>query len=362
MPVDFLTRSTSTLRHLNDSKDVQEDLRAFMRGTLDMRSLFSGYMPHTHPIEIRTTSLVPDGAKVHPSELVRDPRAFSDNGKGAFWNGKEWRDANYGWQRRVYREIRRQHNLQLSIGKNQIQRLQAMGDVGASLNGLSVTGTATAPTATTWTGAASSFPTATSSAGNAGVQGHLLFVANAISASAFTNPVVGVILSNTATVATVDQWYAVPVTGAAGTTPAANSAGLVLPGGTLGMWVALSTSVAAAAAADVTRTADGLWADGTGAGAATEQTANGLARAFVGYGGATNPTFSGSGTTTPVITNLLHTWTYTGASSVTIGKVILFNALAAAGCLPLLETLLNATATVTANGDTIQLNTWQITF
>lgn len=359
--VDRFTPGRTPLRSFRRD-NIQEDLKRFSRGTLDLRSLLSGYIPQEHAVEVRTTSLVPDGAKVHPDELVRDPKAFSDNGKGAFWTGKEFRDVNYGFQRRVYREFRRQHNLQLSIGKNQVQRLQAFGDVGTSLNAIVATGTGTAPTATTWTGAAASFPTATASSGNVGVAGHLAFIANAISASAFTNPVVGVILSNTATVLTVDQWYAVPITGAAGTTPSTNSACFVLPGGSIGYWVALSTNSAAAVASDVTRSADGLWADGTSGATATEQTASGLARAYVGNGGATAPTFSGSGTTTPVVANFGHTWTYTGSSLVTIAKVIFFNSLAAANTIPILETLLNSAASVNANGDTIQLNTWQITF
>ncbi len=332
-------------------RSLREDLRHLAAGILDARSFVSGYRKFPDPVEVRTTSLVPDGARVRPWELVRDPTAFTQ----PVLVGAEWRDAAYGMQRRVYREIRRTHNLRLNVGRDQQQRIAMFGDVGASLNGLAATGTATSPTATTWTGAASSFPTATSSAGNAGLQGHMVFVANAVTSDAFTNPVAGVILSNTATALTVDQWYAVPITGATGTTPAAASAAFVLPGAAPVWWVALSTSTSSPAATDVTRSADGLWADGTSSGTATEQTANGLARAYCGYGSSTNPTDNTAGQY-----NFLHTWTYTGATSVTIGKVVLFNSAAGAGTIPLLETLLNATATVAANGDTIQLNTWQV--
>ena len=321
-------------------------------GILDPRSFVTGYRRVVDPVEVRTTSLVPDGARVRPWELVRDPSAFTDP---VLIKG-EWRDAAFGEQRRVYREIRRTHNLRLNVGRDQFQRIVTLGDIGSSLNGLSATGTATLPTATTWTGTGT-YPTATSSAGNTGLQGHGLLVANAIALSAYTNPVFGVILSNTATVITVDQWYAIPITGAAGTTPAAGSAAIVLPQSLPTWWVALSTSTTSPAATDVTRSADGLWADGTAAGAATEQTTNGLARAYAGSGGATAPTFPAAAQE-----DLNHTWTYTGATSVTIGKVVLFNSAAGAGTIPFLETLLNASATMTTNGDTIQLASWNVQF
>jgi hypothetical protein len=47
---------------------------------------------------------------------------------------------------------------------------------------------------------------------------------------------------------------------------------------------------------------------------------------------------------------------------VTIGKVVLFNAAPGAGNIPMLETLLNATATVAASGDSIQLSGWTVSF
>ena len=344
---DFVSRRPSGFR-----RSVSEDLGFLARGILDPASFVAGYRRYLDPVEVRTTSLVPDGTRVHPRELVQDPCAFTQ----PVLVGSEWRDGAYGMQRRVYREIRRTHNLRLNVGRDQFQRIVTFGDIGASLNGLAATGTATAPTATTWTGTGT-YPTATSSAGNAGLQGHALFVANAITADAFTNPVVGVILSNTGTVITVDQWYALPLTGAAGTTPSSASAAFVMPQSLPTWWVALSTSSTTPTATDVTRSADGLWGDGTATGTATEQTTSGLARAYAGYGGTTSPTFPGAGQE-----EFLHTWTYTGASSVTIYKVVLFNSLAAAGTIPMLETLLNASATVAANGDTIQLNGWTITF
>lgn len=334
---------------------LAEDLRHLLGGRLDVGSLIDSYRHQLNPVEVRTTSLVADGAWVSPHELVRDPDAFSQG--GATWDplDRVWRDANFGLQRRVYREIRRTHNTRLNVGRDQVQRIGTFGDVGSGTGLSGAVGNATATSATTMTDSGATFPTGTSSAGNAGLQGHIVYVGKNNSGTGST--VIGVILSNTGTALTVDQWYAVPLTGAAGTTPNATGNYFILPGSSWPWWVALSTSSAAAAAADVTRTSDGLWGDGTGGGTATEQTSNGLARAYCGQGGGTAPTIPGAGQI-----QFNHTWTYTGSSLVTIPKVVLFNSLAAAGTIPMLETLLNAQATVNTNGDTIQLAGWQITF
>lgn len=342
--VDVLTPGAARLRHGRDQ--MIEDWSHLRAGILDARSFVNGWREMVNPVEVRTTSLVADDADVNPALLVSDPAAFTE---AKMRRDGSWGDAAFGMRRRVFREIRRQHNLQLTVGKNQMQRIQSFTDIGTG-NGQFVAYTGT--TATTLTGA-SGLSTSATSAGNTGLQGKLVYVQN----STVANSVIGVIVSNTATAITVDQWYAIPVTGSAGTTPtSAAGTAVVLPGGTFGWWCALSTSTASPAAGDVTRTADGLWGDGTGAGAATEQNTNGLSRAYVGQGGGTAPTAPGGGQIA-----LNHTWTYTGASSVTIGKVVLFNSLAAVGTIPLLETLLSATATVSANGDTIQLASWTIT-
>jgi hypothetical protein len=333
------------LRH--GRAQLAEDWRMFRAGVLDRRSFRAGWTPMLNPVEVRTTSVVSDTADVDPSLIVHDPNAFTEP---AIRTDGLWGEATCGMERRVYREIRRQHNLQLDVGKNQIQRILSFGDVGAGLNGSFAAYTAT--TATTLTGS-SGLPTGASGAGNTGLQGKICYVTNATVA----NSVFGVIVTNTATVITVDQWYAIPVTGAAGTTPtSAAGTACILPGGTWAWWVGLSTSVAAAAAADVTRTADGLWGDGTGGGTATETVASGMTRAYCGQGGGTAPTL-------PATKQLQfnHTWTYGTTGSLTIGTVVLFNSLAFAGTIPLLETLLSATATVAAVSDTIQLAGWLIT-
>ena len=312
MPVDLIAPSHA--KQLRSGKaDWLEDFANWRHGVLDLGSFRAGWRPMRNPVEV----------------VVRDSAG------------------------RI-KAIRRQHNQQLNAGINQLQRILQFGDIGTDLNGFAIAGSATAPTATTFT-SGTALPTAVAGSGNTGLQGHLLFVANGVASDAFTSPVVGVIVSNTASVITVDQWYALPMTGAVGTTPAAASAGLVLPGGSLAAWIGLSTDTTTPAAADVTRSADGLWANGTATAAATEQTANGLARAYCGFGGATAPTFPAAQQY-----EFQHTWTYTGATGVTIAKVVLFNAAAAAGCIAVLDTLLNATATVSASGDTIQV-TWTIT-
>jgi hypothetical protein len=307
-------------------------------GVLDRKSLLAGYQRNFDNVELCVTRLVNplELGNYHPDTIIRD-------GKGRPIPDKDWGN----WLRRTV-AIRRQHNLRLNVGRDQVQRTQSFGDVGSgSLNGLLSTAAGAAPTATTFTDTGAAFPTATSTAGNAGLQGKILFV----NATTWTSSVFGIILSNTATVPTVDQWYAIPLTGAAGTTPGATRPYFVASWMAPFNWIALSTSVAAAAATDVTRTADGLWGDGTGGGTATEQTTLGLARAFQANA------FPSAGQVTAT-----HTWTYTGSSGVTIGKVVWFNSLAAAGTIPFLETLLNATATVNANGDNIQLNTWQVNY
>jgi LytS/YehU family sensor histidine kinase len=101
-------------------------------------------------------------------------------------------------------------------------------------------------------------------------------------------------------------------------------------------WMALTTDASAAAAGDTTL--------------ASEETLNGLAR---GTADTINHTSNATTTT------LVKTWTYTGSSSKVLAKVGLFDA-ASTGNL-VLETLLSSTATVNANGDTVQV-TWTVNF
>lgn len=332
------TAEGARLRDLR--RDIREDLSLAKLGVLDPRSLVSGYRSQGNPVEVKTTSLIPDSAEVDPRTIATDSRLFTE----PIWDGKVWRDLAWDRRRRVVREIRRQKNTQLRSGRDRLMIPAMLGDAGSSLSGLVMAYTGS--TSTTLTGA-SGLPTATSAAGNSGLQGHVILVPNATVA----NTVLGVIVSNTSTVPTVDQWYAIPVTGAAGTTPA-NSAGTayVLPGGSGWLpWIALSTDATSPAATD---------AQPGGATFTGEQTANGLARAFVGQGGATAPIIT-PGTTTSTIA-LAHTWTYSTTGAVTIAKVLCYNSASVAGNLIGFETLLNATGQVSLSGDTIAV-TWTFT-
>lgn len=100
-------------------------------------------------------------------------------------------------------------------------------------------------------------------------------------------------------------------------------------------YIAMTTDTGAAAAGDTTLT--------------SEETLNGLARAQ----GTVNHT--GSATTTTIT----KTFTYTGSSLKTIHRLGLFTAVSS-GTL-VLETVLNADASVNANGDTIAI-TWTINY
>lgn len=350
--IDLLPRleeESPVLVQLRNEKDhLAIDKRLLKKDILDPIGFMNGFKPARNPVEVTITKIVADNKKIDKDLLVRDPRFFTDPVQV---NGI-WLDRAYNMQRRELTAIRRTKNLRVTMGRDQWQRGLMMGDVGGSGVGNGLSGALTASSATTATPAGGGLTTAGTSAGNTGLQGKIICVGpNNAGAGSF---VFGVIVSNTATVITVDQWYAIPVTGAAGVTPNATGNYFVLPGMSWAAWVGLSTSVAAAAAGDVLRTADGLFGDGTTGAAATEQNASGLARAYCGQGGTTAPTF-GSGTYV-----LAHTWTYTGAVLVTLAKVVMCNSLAVAGSLLFLETLLSAQGSVNNNADTITA-TWTVT-
>lgn len=107
---------------------------------------------------------------------------------------------------------------------------KAMG-MGPSFTFATAAGAATGSTGTTLTNSGAAFPTA----GQA-LQGQLVVAATAGGALVY-----GVILSNTATALTVDQWYNVTsATAAVGTTPSATGQYVVLPGQNPASWLALS--------------------------------------------------------------------------------------------------------------------------
>jgi hypothetical protein len=327
---------------------LAEDTALRDRGILDPLGFANGYKYAQNPVEATITTLVHHNGPVDDLVLAKEPRLFTD----PVLKDGVWVDRAYGYKRRQITAIRRTKNLRVTMGRDQWQRALMMGDVGGSGVGNGQAGALTASGANTATPAGGGLPTGAQSSGNTGLQGKIIVVGPNNSGTG--SQVFGVIVSNTATVITVDQWYAIPVTGAAGAAPNATGNYTILPGMSWAAWVGLSTSTAAAVATDVLRTADGLYGDGTVSGTATEQNATGLARAYCGQGGSSAPTF-GSGTYV-----LTHTWTYSGSGAVTLAKVVMCNSLPAAGSLLFLETLLSAQGTVTASGDTIAV-TWTVT-
>lgn len=182
------------------------------------------------------------------------------------------------------------------------------------------TGTATATSATSLTNSGAGFSTV----GN-GYAGHLVVAGT----------VYGVIISNTATVLTVDKWYA-PASpgGAAGTTPG-NVGYVILAGGQPAFWLALTANATAPALADTTLTAEIATAGG------------GLVRAVAVYGHTL-------GTNTYTLTK---TFTANGSDAlpVVVAKAGVFNSGPAVGGRMVFESALSNTVTMNASGDSVQV-------
>lgn len=146
--------------------------------------------------------------------------------------------------------------------------------------------------------------------------------------------VYGVIVSNTATVLTVDRWNA-PATpgGAAGSTPG-NVAYVILPGNAPAMFMAVSANTTAVTGTDTTLAGEITTAGG------------GLIRKICTY----------AHTASATTYTLSVTFTTTGSDSlpVTIGKIGIFQSVANAG-KSLFQTLLSPTATLSASGDQLSV-------
>lgn len=171
---------------------------------------------------------------------------------------------------------------------------KAMGQ-GPSFAFASATGNFTATTATSGTNSGATFPTA-----GQGLAGSIVVASRNSSGTGST--VYAVIVSNTGTALTVDQWYdPTSTSGAAGTTPNATGAYVILPGQNPASWLAVTTDSASPAASDTTL--------------ASELTTNGFARAVGTYA----HTASGSTYT------LVHLWTSSGGTN-TINKEAQFGA------------------------------------
>jgi hypothetical protein len=208
------------------------------------------------------------------------------------------------------------------------QGKQALALGGGGVTGYTNNSGAVTYTATTVTPTASPSWTVstTSNFANANVWTGFICAAGGGTSNAI---VYGVITSNTATALTVDRWYnpASP-TGAAATTPAANSSFIIIPGNAPAWYMGITTGSVA-----ITDTS-----------LASEETTNGLGRAPATFA----HTFSSSSANNTY--TLTNTFTYTGSSSKVLNAIGTFDA--ASNGVPLFTTALASTATVNASGDT----------
>lgn len=161
---------------------------------------------------------------------------------------------------------------------------KALGGGPNAFFGATMSGNATASSATSLTNTGAAFPTAGQALAG-------MIVAAGPNASGTGSIVWGVIVSNTATVLTVDQWYN-PGTGAAGTTPNATASYQILPGQAPAYFLAVTSNVFAPANTDTTL--------------AGELTTNGFTRALATY----------SHTAAANTYSLAHTWTASGTQTI----------------------------------------------
>lgn len=143
----------------------------------------------------------------------------------------------------------------------------------------------------------------------------------------------GVILSNTATVLTVDRWYTPSSPGAAAAATPGTGVYVILPGNAPQWYMAITTDATAPAATDTT-----LASEITAAG-------SGCLRKLATY----------AHTTGVASYSLATTWTYTSTDQTfgarAIAKMGIFNSVMGATGRMQFETLVSPTATLTATGD-----------
>lgn len=208
---------------------------------------------------------------------------------------------------------------------------------------LAYVGTATGSAATTLTDSGASF---TASSGGppalGGLVGHIV-----IAGSTAANLTYGVIISNTSTVLTIDQWHTVATPETAATTPSTTAPYVVLPGGAPCFYMGISVATRAFNAADTVLTNDGstvseLWFSG-----------GGLRRRLASWAHT-------GGTATYTVSN---TFTANGSDTLpqTIAKVGIFQHYVNATVttsnsgIILFQTVLSSTATLSASGDNVAI-------
>lgn len=137
-------------------------------------------------------------------------------------------------------------NLRVNSG-NDWQGLMMAGTSSSANIFATATGTATASSATSLTNSGAAFPTAAVVTGaTGGLAGQIVSAAGGGGSTVY-----GVILSNTATVLTVDRWVSAANPFATGTTPSATAVYSVIQGMAPAWYMALSTTVQSGAAGDV---------------------------------------------------------------------------------------------------------------
>src|SRR3954465_14187412 len=145
-----------------------------------------------------------------------------------------------------------------NIGKDAVSRL-----VGGDPAGIADTATATSATSITATGT----PFTASSGGppaNGGLVGHIV-----VAGTTAANFAYGVVLSNTTSVLTIDQWHSLTAPETVATTPSATAPYVVIPGGFPAFYMGISVATRVYTAADAVLTNDGttvseLWFSGGG--------------------------------------------------------------------------------------------------
>lgn len=198
-------------------------------------------------------------------------------------------------------------------------------------------GTATSTTATSLTNTGASFPASSGTPALGGLVGHVVVAGS----------VYGTIISNTATVLTIDQWHDPTAPETVGSTPTGTSPYVVLPGGFPCFYMGISVATRAFNAADQVLTNDGstvseLWFSG-----------GGLRRRLASWAHT-------NGTATYTVSN---TFTANGSDTLpqTIAKIGLFQHFVNAAVttsnsgILLFQTLLSATATLSASGDAVAI-------
>jgi hypothetical protein len=201
---------------------------------------------------------------------------------------------------------------------------KAMGQ-GPSFTFATAAGAATSTSATSLTNTGAAFPTS----------GQALAGQIVVAATSGGALVYGVIVSNSATVLTVDQWYNVTSTsGAAGTTPSGTGQYVILPGQNPASWMAVTANVFSPSTSDTVLVG--------------ELTSNGFSRAVGTY----------AHTAAASTYTLVHLWTATGTE--TINNEAQFGAAnpTAGGVMPFESAEPNPPTLV--SGDTLQ-NTVTIT-